>query len=65
MFQQDFTVVQGNDMTMYKLIAGNGTGNTLPLPFSMIVRPDTMKIVGHITGIIPNPHDYAMPLCTQ
>jgi hypothetical protein len=65
MFQQDFTVVQGNDMTMYKLIVGNGTGNSLALPFSLIVRPDTMKIVGHITGVIPSPHDYAMPLCAQ
>ena len=65
MFHQDFTVMQGNQETMYKVLVGNGTGNSLPLPFSLIVRPDTMKIVGHIGGVIPSPHDYAMPLCTK
>jgi hypothetical protein len=33
------------------------------LPFSLIVKPDTMKIVGEIDGVNPDAHGYAMSLC--
>lgn len=70
MYQQNFYVVQGSDLTMEALLVGQGTGTsagsgTVALPFSLIVKPSTMKIVGRIAGVNLNAHDYAMGLCGQ
>jgi thiol-disulfide isomerase/thioredoxin len=69
MYKQNFYVVQGSDETMYKLLDGQGysTGNSgsVALPFSLIVKPSTMKVVGQIAGVNLNAHDYAMGLCGQ
>ena len=64
MYKQNFYVVQGSDETMYKLIDGHGNGS-VGLPFSLIVKPSTMKVVGQIAGVNLNAHDYAMGLCGQ
>lgn len=71
MYKQNFYVVQGSDETMFKLIDGHGTsggGGTMgsvALPFSLIVKPTTMKVVGEIDGVNLNAHDYSMGLCGQ
>jgi hypothetical protein len=64
MYKQNFYVVQGDDETMYKLVDGHGNGS-VGLPFSLIVKPSTMKVVGQIAGVNLNAHDYAMSLCAQ
>lgn len=69
MYKQNFYVVQGSDETMNALIVGHGTGTgssgSVALPFSLIVKPSTMKVVGEIDGVNLNAHDYAMGLCGQ
>ena len=62
MYKQNFFVVQGTDETMQKLVVGHGAGS-VALPFSLIVKPDTMKVVGEIDGVNPDAHGYAMSLC--
>lgn len=64
MYKQNFFVVQGSDATMEELVVGHGNGS-VPLPFSLIVKPDTMKIVGEIDGVNLDAHTYAMNLCGQ
>jgi hypothetical protein len=64
MYKQNFFVVQGNPQTMEELVVGHGNGS-VPLPFSLIVKPDTMKIVGEIDGVNLDAHKYAMGLCEQ
>jgi len=63
-FKQNFYVVQGTDETMQALVVGHGQGS-VALPFSLVVRPDTMKVVGQIAGVNLDAHDYAMGLCGQ
>jgi len=64
MYKQNFYVVQGDDETMFKLVVGHGNGS-VGLPFSLIVKPSTMKVVGQIEGVNLNAHAYAMSLCAQ
>ncbi|HEY8039371.1 MAG TPA: hypothetical protein VIF15_06235 [Polyangiaceae bacterium] len=63
-FKQNFYVVQGTAVTMQDLVVGHGQGS-VALPFSLVVRPDTMKVVGEVAGVNLQVHDYAMGLCNQ
>jgi hypothetical protein len=64
-FHQNFYVIQGNQGTGWGLITGHGTGSSVPLPFSLIVKPDTMTVVGEVLGWRADIHDYATGLCAQ
>jgi hypothetical protein len=64
-FHQNFYVVQGNQGTEWGLILGHGSGSSVPLPFSLIVKPSTMTVVGEIDGARSDVHDYAMGLCAN
>jgi hypothetical protein len=61
-FKQNFTVAQGTPASENLL---NGFGSTIGLPFSFIVKPQTMTVLSTVQGFDPQMHANATALCGQ
>jgi hypothetical protein len=61
-YKENFAYTQGSEGSEYALIMGQNGSSTVGLPFSLIVRPRDMKIVGIVQGSRSDLHDYAMSL---
>ena len=61
-FQQDFYVTLGTTATR-DLWKGWEMGGTIGLPFLLIVKPSTMKVLDNVQGYDPQQHAAAVALC--
>jgi hypothetical protein len=65
-FKQDFPVVLGDRATAQILFVGDGegtNGSSVALPFTLVVRTDSMHVMGMNQGVRADIHDWAMGLC--